>query len=58
MTHTLTTGQLRKLVIAVDDGNKWPLLTDDPFVNYVIDCMFSEEELPYDEQLYINELSS
>ena len=56
-THILTTEQLKKLVDAVGDGGDWPKLTDDPKVNYAVDCVVEDdgEEPTYDEQLYAGE---
>ena len=39
MTHTLTTEQLDNLVNAIGDDSDWPKHTDDPQVNYVVDCV-------------------
>lgn len=56
-THTLTTAQLRKLVEAIGDGNGFPKHTDDPWVNYAVDCIVQDNEdvPPYDEKLYTEE---
>lgn len=54
--HMLTTEQLRKLVDAMGGGSDWPKLTDDPRVNYAVDCVVSGGELPYDEDIYANEI--
>ncbi|MDO8676830.1 MAG: hypothetical protein Q7K16_04290 [Candidatus Azambacteria bacterium] len=53
-THTLTTEQLRKLVDAIGDGKNFPKLTDDPKVNYAVDCIVLDDgvEPTYDEQTY------
>lgn len=58
-THTLTTEQLQKLVEAFGDGKDWPKLTDDPKVNYAVDCITQGVgDWPYDEQLYIKEIEA
>ena len=60
-THTLTTEQLRKLVDAIGDGSDWPKATDDPKVNYAVDCIVVEddhEEPTYDEQLYAAQIEA
>lgn len=38
-THTLTTEQLHKLVDAIGDDSDFPKHTDDPQVNYAVDCV-------------------
>ena len=68
MIHTLTTKQLRKLIEALGDGSNWPKMTDDPQINYAVDCILhTDGQCPplndndydgiplYDEQIYINE---
>ena len=59
-THTLTTEQLRKLVSAIGDGNDWPKHTDDPMVNYAVDCIVHDDGdvPPYDERLYAEEIEA
>lgn len=57
-THNLTTEQLRKIVKAIGDGNDWPKHTDDPRVNYAVDCIVQNDgDVPsYNEQLYAAEV--
>ena len=59
-THTLTTEQLRKLVDAIGDGGDWPKATDDPKVNYAVDCIVQDDgdEPQYDEQMYAAEVEA
>lgn len=59
-THTLTTAQLRKLVKAIGDGNDFPRYTDDPRVNYAVDCIVQDDGdvPPYDENLYTKEVEA
>ena len=51
--------QLKKLVDAVGDDKDWPKMTDDPQVNYVVDCLVGlkddDEDAEYDEELYVRE---
>ena len=60
MTHTLTTGQLRKFVEAMGDGSTWPKHTDDPMVNHTVDCIVADpgEEPTYDEKIYAEEIEA
>ena len=59
-THTLTTEQLRTLVDAIGAGNDFPKNTDDPKVNFAVDCIVEDdgEEPIYDEQLYLEEIKA
>ena len=57
VTHTLTTEQLRKLAEAIGDGSDWPKHTDDPRVNYAVDCIVQNDgDVPFNEQLYAAEI--
>jgi len=58
--HNLTTEQLQKLVDAMGDGSDWPKATNDPKVNFAVDCLTSDEgDGPtYDEQLYTAEVEA
>jgi len=62
MLHPLTTEQLRMLIDAYGDGKNPPKHTDDPRVNYAVDCIVSnDDEEPYDaeiEQSYIDEIKA
>lgn len=60
ITHTLTTGQLIKLTKAIGLNRSWPKITDDPYVNYAVDCivLFGDEEPEYDEKLYVEEVKA
>ncbi|MEK9180504.1 MAG: hypothetical protein AAB897_03770 [Patescibacteria group bacterium] len=57
-----TTEDLRKLVESVNGLNDWPKTTDDPRVNYAIDCVVDdtgdEDEAGYDEKLYTEEVAA
>ena len=62
-THILTTEQLHKLVDAIGDGNDFPKHTDDPQVNYAVDCvvqlrMEEDQPPPYSElaHTYVEEI--
>ena len=52
ITHKLTTDQLKKLANAYKP-NDWSKITNDPLVNYAIDCMI--ENCEYHEEIYIRE---
>lgn len=56
-----TTEQLRKLTESIGGLHDWPKITDDPKVNYAIDCIVEDdgdEEPAYDEQLYATEIEA
>ena len=57
-----TTQQLKTLAESVKGLQDWPKITDDPKVNFAIDClraMMSEDEEPeYDEKLYAEEIEA
>jgi hypothetical protein len=60
--HNLTTEQLRKLTSAIGDGSNWPQMTDDPEVNYAVDCVIGgiieeggKKPPPYDKSRYTAE---
>ena len=57
-----TAQELLKLAEKADGFTDWPKHTDDPKVNYVIDCitafMCGDEEPEYDEQLYLEEIEA
>ncbi|MDP3793032.1 MAG: hypothetical protein Q8Q89_04890 [bacterium] len=64
-THTLTTEQLHKLVDAIGAGNDFPKHTDDPQVNYAVDCvvqlqMEENPPSPYNElaHMYVEEVEA
>ena len=49
--HKFTTNQLIKLTAAIT----WPRITDDPRINYAIDCMREDnggDDEPYNADLY------
>lgn len=56
--HTLTTEQMRKFVDAVGGLRDWPKLTDDPKVNFAVDCVVQDEEHTFDERLYADEIEA
>ena len=58
--HTLTTRQLEKLLDAMGNGQSWPQITDDPQVNYAVDCLTDDTALEpeYDEALYRREIEA
>jgi hypothetical protein len=60
--HNLTTAQLQKLTDAISDGKDWPKFTDDPKVNYAIDCMtclmVNDLEPDYHELIYAREIAA
>ena len=53
-----TTQQLKALAESVDGLRDVPRITDDPQVNFAVDCVSQDEELVYDEQLYIEEINA
>ncbi len=59
MKLTLTEEQKIKVKNALGDGKDWPKLTDDPLVNYAVDCSvavdFGSEKPEYVEDIYRNE---
>jgi hypothetical protein len=59
-THTLSTAQLWKLLGAMRGTQDWPRITDDPQVNYAVDCLLAEgdEEPVYNAQLYQDEVAA
>lgn len=57
-THALTTKQLDKLTDAIGDGNDFPKHTNDPQVNYAVDCVVQlrmgfEPPSPYNELAHL-----
>lgn len=55
-----TTQQLKMLAESVKGLQDWPKMTDDPMVNFAVDCVVAEEgdEPTYDEQLYAAEVKA
>src|SRR3989338_4913268 len=55
---SFTTDYLRKLTESIDGLQDWPEITDDPKVNFAVDCVVGDEseEPSYDEQLYTAEV--
>ena len=55
-----TTQQLKTLTESVKGLQDWPNITDDPQVNFVVDCVVEDEgeEPTYDEQLYAAEVEA
>lgn len=59
MFHLLSTEQLKKLVGTMNNGDVAPDITDDPKVNFAVDCLVSgDDEDPYDSVLYEAEVKS
>ena len=58
--HNFTTQQLKKVIDAIGDGKDWPKATDDPQVNYAVDCIVADEgdEPVYDQELYVAEIEA
>lgn len=57
---SFTTEQLKKLIESIDCLHDWPQMTDDPMVNFAIDCVVENdgEEPIYSERLYADEAES
>ena len=55
-----TTQQLKTLAESVGGLQDWPKITDNPEVNFAIDCVVEDEgeEPVYDKQLYIAEVKA
>lgn len=57
-----TTAELQKLADSLGGLKNWPILTNDPRVNYVVVCVvalkFGEEEPEFDEKIYTEELKA
>ena len=55
-----TTQQLKTLAEAVKGLQDWPEHTDDPRVNYAVDCIVQDDGdvPPYDERLYVEEIEA
>lgn len=53
-----TTKELHELVISSKGLSDWPEHTNDPRVNYAVDCVVDDDEVPYDEALYIEEIEA
>ncbi len=62
VAHDLDREQLAKLKDALGDCSDWPKHTDDPRVNYAVDCLVSFDEKPptFDEIgcLYVKEIKA
>ena len=62
VSHDLNREQLAKLKDALGDCSDWPKHTDDPQVNYAMDCLVSFEEKPpsFDEigHTYVEEIAA
>ncbi|MEK7138704.1 MAG: hypothetical protein AAB799_00805 [Patescibacteria group bacterium] len=59
----LSEEQVEKIRDAIGDGTNWPKHTDDPYVNFAVDCLVSVEwhERPsFDEigHLYVEEIEA
>lgn len=55
---SFSTLRLRKLTGSINGLRDWPKITDDPMVNFAIDCVVADdgEEPVYDEQVYAEEI--
>ena len=53
-----TTDRLKTMADFAGGLQDWPKITDDPLVNYVVDCVVVGEDDPYDEQLYAGEVNA
>ena len=52
-----STNELRKLAKSIGGLRNYPKITDDPRVNFAVDCVVEEGEEPtYDEQMYEEEI--
>ena len=61
IVHNLTTDQLEKLIEAIGRHRvDWPKITDDPLVNYAVDCLVQgdDEAGQYDVDLYAREVKA
>lgn len=63
VVHELSEEQLQKVRDAIGSGDDWPKHTDDPYVNFVVDCLVSFEwnERPSFEEighLYVEEIAA
>lgn len=48
-----STEQLKDLAVGNGGLHDWPSTTDDPHVNYAVDCVVDpEDEQPYNPELY------
>lgn len=61
--HELSEEQVQNVRDAIGDGTDWPKHTDDPYVNFVVDCLVSFEgsEKPSFEEmghLYVEEVAA
>jgi len=59
----LSEEQVQKVRDAIGDGSDWPKHTDDPYVNFVVDCLVSfegNEKPSFDEigHLYVEEIEA
>ena len=55
IVHVLTTEQLRKVTDAIGDGEDFPKMTDDPLINFAVDCVVMDDEEPEYDGSYIVE---
>lgn len=53
----LNEAQRRAVKIALGDGSSWPLATDDPVVNWAVDCA-SDPHTEYDPEIYEGEVAA
>ena len=57
---TFITDHLKKIVELIGGLHDWPKLTDDPRVNFAVDCVVEDdgEEPEYDEEVYAKEAAT
>ena len=58
MVYQVTTNQLKKLVKAIGNGDIVPNITDDPYVNFLVNCVVGCDNHPYDPKLYQDEVEA
>jgi len=57
--YYITLDQLKIITDAVGDGKDFPKFTNDPWCNYLIDCLLADDELPiWDLKSYQNEIEA
>jgi len=54
--HDLSTDQLRKLIDAIGNGTDFPKMTDDPVVNFAVDCVVNDDNQPTYDGSYEGEV--
>ncbi len=54
----LSDEQMHKVLCAIGDGTDFPKITNDPQVNWKVDCETLGEYIPYDAELYNREIEA